>query len=813
MWTDIRLALRSFRRAPAFAAAAVLTLAIGIGATSTIFTLVNAVLLESLPFRDPDHLLFVRGEMRREGPGPTEYPISFLDAQSLAQDRATFEYFVPLSGARPYTLAANGEVEHVTGEMVGDGFFSALGVPMAVGRAFDLTEGIPPGARVAVLSHALWSRRFGAERGVIGKIVTLNDASYEVIGVAAPGFNGASDEAQLWIPLALAGELYGPHYIEMREFRWLSGVARVRPPLTAERANRSLAAASARLEAEFPKENEKLTFVGETLADAYFGEQRRPLWSMMAAAAFVLLIACTNVANLLLARAASKRQEIAVRLALGAGRARLVRQSLAESLTLMALGTVLGLAIAGAGARLIVASGAIALPSFQNVGVSPLVVLVTGSIALACTLLFGVAPALMSTRVNPRERIGDGGKGASAGRGRLVFQRGLIVAEVAVAVALLTGAGLMRKGFEGFVSTDLGFRRDSVLSLRLDLTSDRFKENEAVWSVLRRLTEESRALPGAVSVAAEGPGLPTGGWYQAHLVRVDGSQDPSDQLAGRRHHVTPGYFETLGVRLLAGRDFASTDVANAPRALIVSERFARLGWPGESPLGKRLRSLGPTPVEFAVVGVVADVDHGGLQTDDSEQADIYLSAFQSPPRSPSLVTLYVRHRGDARALLDPLRAVMKRIDPFVPFYDIRSLQERLDEQTATGRFLVRLMATFAFIGLVLAAIGVYGVIAYAVTQRTREIGIRVALGATRSRVTADVIGWGLRPVLVGLVLGVAAVAMLYRFVRVLLYGVQPLDPATLAITIVALVLVALVASWHPARRAARIDPAAALRSE
>src|SRR5688572_18594481 len=808
MLSDLQLAVRSLRRSPVLTAAAIITLALASGATTAIFSVVRAVLLEALPYRDPSALMFVRGEMRRDTPRP--YPLSPLDVASLAEDSSAFSAIEAVTGARSFNLGANGEVEHVQGEMTGHGYLRLLGVGIAAGRFFERRETASPGLPVVVLAHDLWTRKFGANPGVIGTTILLNESPYTVVGVAAAGFKGVSDEAQLWLPLGISHRLYGPHYTEMRQFRWLSGVGRLRPGMTEQRARDRIEQVSAGLQRTFAKDNEHFVYTMESLEDAYFGAQRRPLWSLMAAAGFVLLIACANIANLLLARAATRRRETAVRVALGAGRTRLVRQWFAESLVLAAGGTIAGLALAVWGAQAIASSGAVPIPTFRDAGIDQRVLLFAIAVSAGCALIFGTAPAWLASRVSPRDGMSDDARGATAGRSRLRFQHALVATEIALAVILLSGAGLMRKGFLSFAATDLGFRRDSILTLRVDLTAERYKDNDAVWALLRRTKDEIAALPGVNGVALEGPGLPTGGWYQAHFTR-DGAPSEAEQVVARRHHVTPGYLATLGIRLLSGRDLSTDDVATGPRAIVVSERLAARTWPGESAVGKQLRSIGANPVAWTVVGVVAEVSHSGLDAEASQIPDVYISVFQSPPRSPALVTAFVRTSTDAGTLLPAMRRILAGVDPNLAFYDVQTLTARLDSQTATGRFLVRLMTAFGALGLLLAAVGVYGVIAYGVAQRTREIGVRVALGASRADIVRQVVGSGMQPVLVGAVVGLGAVWALERFVRSLLYGVKPSDPAILIGTLALLGAAALIASWLPARKAATVEPLIALR--
>jgi putative ABC transport system permease protein len=725
----------------------------------------------------------------------------------------TFTDLVPVTGARSFNLALPGssDAQNIAGELVTDRYFATYGVELALGRAFQPNETAAPGVPVTILGYDLWQERFGGRRDVLGKSILLNEGTYTIVGVAPRNFRGFSDGAGLWLPMGMSNRIYGPHYTEMRQFRWLRGVARLAPGVSVASAGRALDATSRNLRATYT-ENDKYGFAVQGLTDVYFGSQRRSLLSMFGAAAFVLLIGCANIANLLLARALARRREMALRVALGAGRARLVRQALAESVVLGACGLAAGLLLAVAGAKALVASGAMPLLSFTKVSIDPTVIAASVALTMLCVLGFGGVPAIVALRIAPKDGLGDGTRSATAGRARQRLQRTLIGAEVALATLLLAGASLMAKGFGGFQRTDLGFRAADVASMRIDLTAERYKSNDAVWSLLSRLRDEMRGMTGIRSAAFEGPGFPTGGWYLLTVAKPDAR--PGDEpFPARRHNVTPGYFATLGIPLKAGRDFSSEDVAGGMRNIVIGSRLAAKLWPGESAIGKELRTVGGTPVPLTVVGVVADVEHSGRQTDSQAQDDIYISAFQSPPRSPAMLTLFVQSNLPPTELQTALQSRLRAIDPYLPLFDVQSMQQRLDAQTATARMLVWLMIAFATLGLVLAAVGVFGVISYSVVQRTREIGVRLALGATPSSIRRQVVGSALVPVVAGLATGMIGVWVAGRFVTALLYGVAPSDPAILAGTTVALLLVASLASWWPARVASSVPPMLALRSE
>lgn len=810
MWHDVKVAVRGFRKHPAWAAAVVATLALGIGATSAMFMLVHAVMVEALPWREPASLVIAGGQRTRET--ASAFPMGYLDVEALGGARDMFESVAGVTNPRSFNLSAAGEVEHIDGEMVGEAYFRTLGVGTAAGRTFTADEARPPGAaRVAVLSHALWMRRYAGRADAVGQVIQLNEAPYVIVGVAAPGFTGLSERAQVWLPLGMAHAVYGAHYTELRQFRWLYAVARLRDGVDAAAASKSVARLSEALASEFPVENKDFAMTVTPITESYLGGLRRPVLSLLAAAVFVLLIACTNVANLSLVRALARQHEVALRVALGAPLRQLARQAVVENVLLVFVGTVLGLVLAHWSARAVVASGLLALPAGIAPRLNVIVVVTTLVTCLTSAVAFASAPALLAARRAAARGLADGRRGATAGRTRGRVQRLLVVGETALAIALLAGAGLMVRGFQRFVETDLGFARDSLVTMRLDLTADRYKQNENVLPLVRHVLERASSLPGVVSAAVEGPGYPGGGWYQIGLLR-DGTGSGDDGLSARRHHVSPGYLATLGIPLLRGRDFTSADVPGGQRVAIVGERLARLAWPGQDAVGQRLRVEGSN-TELRVIGVSGDVEHGGLQADDTPQADIYLSAFQSPPRSPSLLTLFVRTARGAPSLLESMSDAVREMDPSLPLFDVQTMEARLAGQTTTARLLIAIMGTFAVLGLVLAAVGIYGVVAFGVAQRGREIAVHMALGATPADIMRRVVREGLGPVLLGVGCGALVVVGLTRFLMSLLYGLNPLDPATLTGTTLLLLTVAALASWLPARRASRVQPNDVLKAD
>ena len=808
---DVRFTLRSLRQSPGFTAAALVTLGLGIGAVTAVTTLVNAVLVKSLPFEGHDRIVFLRGETRED---PSEYPLGYQDLRDLAEEQGLFAAIAPVTGSRSFNLTAGDQVEHITGEMIGHAYFDALGVALHTGRAFTADESRPPAAApVAVIAHDLWQRRFGSDPGIVGRTMSLNDRTFEVIGVAPPGFRGLTDEARVWLPIGASHGIYGPHYTDMRMFRWLSGVARLRDGVTMEQARAGVGAAADRMTRDWPKENGHLTITATPLADTFFADVRLPLLALLAASAFVLLIGCVNVSNLLLARGASRQKEMAVRLTLGAGRGRLVRQLLTESLTLVTLGAAAGIALAWLLTRFMSVAAQSQLASFIAVSLDARVLLVTIGISACAAMLFGLAPALTASRLSAVEAVKDGGRGSTQGAGKKRLQALLVAVELTLSLTLLAGAALMTKGFAQHLSTDLGFETEGLLTLRLDLTAEKYREDGRFWQVARDVVERAGAVPGVARVTVEGPGLPTGG-YVGIQFRREGATPDDPPVSGFRHHVTPGYFDTLEIPMIAGRDFAAADRAGAPAVLVVSEGFARQYWPGEPAVGQRLLSAGQgTPTVFTVVGVVGDVQHAGLQAGGLEQPDVYVPLYQFAPRLPALLTVMARVSGDPLAVMRPLQHAMREAAPDLPAYDVMTMAQRLDRQTARGRYAVFVMAGFAVLALVLASVGVYGLISYNVVQRTREIGIRLALGSTRRAVLLMIVRRAAVPLVVGIAGGLLAVALLGRVIAGMLYGLDPLDPWVLGGAALALAAIGIAAACWPALRASRLDPLDAMRSD
>jgi predicted permease len=816
LWQDLRHSLRALRRRPARTAVLLLTLGIGIGLVSGVFSVVDGVLLRGLPFRDPARLVEVAGLHRRAGE-VEEWPVSYLDFQDWRRPLGPWLALAAYSPRNSFNLMAEGEPEHLDGELVSAGYFQVLGVGPVTGRAFTAEEDSAGDPRyVAVLGHDLWCRRFGCDPGVVGRQIRLDGRAYEVVGVMPAGFRGATDSAQLWTPVGTAGQVLARHYVDNRRFRWLAAVGRLRPGRTVAGAQAALDTAAAALAREHPATNQGIGARVTPLQEAWTGDLRLSLLVLLAAAVLVLLIACVNVASLLLSRALERRREISVRSALGAGRRRLARQLLTESLVLSALGCALGLAVAEATVRLLARSSAAGLRSFVHLGLDPLVTGVALATSLVCGLGLGLVPLGVALHDDLAALLREGERGSPRQR----FQGALVVAEVALALALLTGAGLAVRDFQRLNGRGLGFRT-GLLTLRLDLKGPAYVQDPAVAVLVRRILEGVGGLAGVRSVALAGPGVPTDGWSGAGFT-VEDRRDPAEDGAFTLgvHHVSPGYFATLGIPILRGRDLLAQDDARVmPYSIVVSDAVARRLWPGGSAVGRRLkmgRRDGPFPW-FVVVGVAGDARQRGLAAVANAPGteDLYFAVLQFPPKVPPVLNILVRPAegvGPA-ALAAPVRRAVRAIDPELPLYDVATLEERLAGQVAGPRLLVQLMGLFSLLALTLAALGIYGLITNAVVRRTREVGVRIALGADRQGVIGWLVRQGAALAALGVAIGLAASLLLARLLRAYLHGVETIDPLTFAATALLLLGTGVLASYAAARRASGIEPSAALRSE
>ncbi|HYK22874.1 MAG TPA: ABC transporter permease [Pyrinomonadaceae bacterium] len=810
---DVRFGLRGLAKRPAFTAIAVITLALGIGANSAIFSVINAVLLRPLPFKDPERLIVVWE--RRANSGRANLPLSGHEYEAFKERTTSFEALT-LFQPNGFNLTGRGDPLMVNAGEVSVEYFSVIGIPPLLGRTFAPGEDQNGGAKVAILGHKLWSQRFGSNPDVINQTIQLNDQSYTVVGVM-PALELVPD---VIVPIDLRGELrkVGKHSYEV--------FGRLKPGVTLDQAQAELAHVAQQVEQEFPDANRGhgVQIVG--LHEDVTGKAQLPLFTLFAAVGFVLLIACANVANLLLSRAAVRQKEMAIRTALGASRWRLVRQTLTESLLLALIGGALGLLTAVWLVSFLSKVTAIDIPRLDKISVDNRVLLATLGCSILTGLLTGIAPAWRNSGSRVYESIKDGVRG-SLNPGRHRVSSMLVIAEVALAVVLLVGGGLMLKSFVRLLRVDPGFQPNQVLRLDLALPDAKYQEPQQQTAFYNELIARLQGLPGVQSVGAttQTPLSPGDNWS---AFAIEGRPDPpkGQQQQAAIRAVSDDYFRTMQIPLRQGRFFSNADARVAlplirwfeqqpfpqhfnepqpPPAVIVNETMARLYWPNEDPVGRRLRIL--FSPWLTVVGVVGDVRHSGLNT--RPNPEIYLSQLQEPQSSMAVM---VRTNGDPLLLAAVAREQVNAIDKDLPV-KVMTMNQILSESVAGQRFNTLLLGIFASLALVLATIGVFGVIHYSVAQRTHEIGIRIALGAQRGDVFRLIVGQGLMLALVGVGLGAAGALALTRLITGLLYGVSPTDGPTFVLVSLIVTTVALLACYMPARRATKVDPLIALRYE
>ncbi len=801
---DVRQALRVLRKSPGFTAVAVLTLALGIGGNTAIFSVVNAVLLRPLPVADADSLVRIFS-VSRAGP----LTVSPLDFQDLRSRNRSFSDMTALDIDDFNLTGAEGEPERLHGAVVTAEFFDVLGVKAKLGRGFEQGEDQPGNSHRVVVGHALWKRRFGADPALVGKSLRVNGAEHTVVGIAPPGFD-FPDSAQLWLPITWEGDYVTP---DNRGAHWLLAYARLRPGVSLEAASADVVAIAAALSQEYPKSNTGFSAKLTPFREELLGEVRPGLLMVLGAVALVLLIACINLSNLLLARAVGREGEISVRLALGASRGRVIRQLLVECAVLALLGAAAGMGLSTWTLDLLLALSPQGIPRLADATIDGQVLAFAGGLALLTTFLFGLAPALAASRVGLARTLreeGHGGGGGERHRARAV----LVVCDLALAVVLLVGAGLLLKSFYRLQQVDPGFQTDHVLTLELALPEAGYGANKpAVEAFYDQLLERLRALPGVRSAGAT-LNLPLSGRGMRSSVE-DPTWPPSPPGQEPLAHVrvvTPGYLESLRIPLRRGRLLDASDGGDGKkRAVLVSEEAARRLWPGVDPLGHTVKigiSFGSGDFGGEVVGVVGNTRHQGLTK------DLFPEIYVPYPQARSnFMTLVLRTEGEPLGLAAAVRDEVKLLDANLPVARVRSLEMLMGEVVAKPRFYLVLVSTFAVLALVLAALGIYGVVSYAVGQRTRELGIRMALGANGGRVLRLVLGQYARLAAVGVAAGVLLALAASRAVGGLLFGVAGTDPLTYGAVALALGAVALVASLVPARRATRIDPIIALRHD
>ena len=796
VWQDVVYALRTLRRGPVFTLAALTTLALGIGATSAIFSVVQGVLLAPLAFRDAERLYRVSTLY----PDGTAYPLSPPDFMSVRERTHTFDQVEAVSN-QLLTMLGAGEPVEVRGTSVSDGLFAQLGLRVALGRGLRPEEHQPGRDGVVVLDHGFWQRQFGGDPGVIGRTIRLGGAPMEVVGVLAPGAQEI-EQADLYKPLAYDAR-FSASTAEGRRGEFLTVIGRAKRGVAGAQIDADLRRIGSELQAAFRETNETLTFNTRSVREVILGDVQTPLVVLLGAVGFVLLVACANVANLLLARASARQTELAVRSALGAGRRRLLRQLLTEAVVLGAAGAAIGLGLAWLATRVLVAVQPADIPRLENVGVNASVVWFTLVVALATSLVFGTLPALQSSDARLPGGLREGARGG-AGRGGHGMRAALVVVELALAVVLLVGAGLLLRSFTELTRVDPGFRPEQVVAFRVTLQGERYREDAPTRARVGEILERMRALPGVTAAAATNV-LPFSGRGSMVGFGVEGAAPPPPGVNREiaLAVVTPDYFRTIGGPLRRGRHLADRDDADAPKVAMANEAAVRQWFPGQDPIGRRVNTNG---VSREIVGVVADI----VQRNAAEQATpaLFVPLAQRATRSIKVV---VRTTADVAVVASAIPPAIRAVDRDLAIADLAPLTDLATKSRARPRFYTGLLSLFAAVGLGLAATGIFGVMSYAVAQRTREISIRMALGARRADVLGMIVRRAVALALIGACCGLVLAVLVTRFLQRLLFGVTHLDPLTFGAVIVVLVLSATLAAFLPAQRAAKLDPATALR--
>jgi putative ABC transport system permease protein len=809
--SDLRYGIRTLLKSPRFSIIAILALAIGIGANTAMFSVVYNVLLRPLPYPRSDRLVFVQEtSLRRGGIDPTA-PATYFDWRDQQHSFAS----IAAAEAWGASLTGSGRPEEVSGLHVSPELLTVLQAAPMLGRGFLPDDATKEAGRVVLLSHALWQRRFGGDPSVIDRSITLNGAGYRVIGVMPPGFHFPpfwQEKAELWAPL-----VFPPERLASRSSRSLRVFARLKDGVGMERASAEMSTIARRLELAWPQSSADRGVIVMPLTEAVVGKTRTALLVLLGAVTFLLLIACANVANLLLARASGRQKEIALRLALGAGRWRLVRQLLAESLLLAAAAGALGVLLSWWAIHALAAgipeASRFTLPRYQEVGIGGVVLLFTLGISAATSILFGLAPALQFSRPNLHATLKDGGRGNSR-QSRTALRKLLVAGEVAVSLMLLAGAGLMVRSLSRLGAVDPGFDPRNVLTMRVVLTGSPYAAPERRNAFCRQVLDRVASVPGVESASGINH-LPLAGdlWTLAFTVEGRPAPPPSDVPGAAFRVVFPGYFGTMRIPILRGRDFTHRDDAAAPRVVAINESMARRYWPGEDATGKRIHLGGADSGEpwLTVAAVVKDAE----QRDWGAAADneFYFPYGQNPDDFQRYLTLVVRTAGDPLALAGAVQQQVWALDRDLPIPDVLSMRQVVDRAVWQPRFSTSILAGFAVLALLLAAVGIYGVISYSVSQRRNEIGIRMALGARPADVLRAVLGEAAALAGAGAAAGLCAALLLTRYLKSLLYEVSATDPMVLLTAAGILTAIALAAAWLPAHRATQIDPIAALRQD
>ena len=802
VWRDVRTGLRALVHSPVFTLVTVLSLALGIGANTAIFSVVNGLLLRPLPYPESEQIVHVwHTPPQQSFPGLDRFsvsPANYIDwkAQSSAFEQMAVYTYTGVS------LSTSNDPLPLTGAAVSSDFFSVLRSNPMQGRTFTPDEERPGRDQVVVIGHSVWQRAFGANPNIIGQTVTLNSRKFTVVGIMAAGFE-FPQQADLWVPLA-----WDDNERQTRSIHDYLVIARLKQNVSLDQARAEMSTISSRLEQQYPEENSGWGAVVIPLRDDLVGDIRLALLVLFCAVGFVLLIACANVANLMLARGANRQKEIAVRIALGAGRARLIRQLLTESVLLAVTGGLLGLLLAVVGSKILVELGD--LPNAGDIGIDTWALGFTMLVSVGAGIMIGIVPALQFTKTNLTETLKQGSGRMGGTSLKQHTRKALVISEVALSLVLLIGAGLMIRSFWKLQNVDPGFDTSNALTMNVGLTNARYPEPHQRLAFVDRAMEQIRAVPGVVSVGTT-TRIPLAGGGSTQPFTIEGRPAASiaEQPMAQTRYISPDYFRAIGIPLRQGRFFSDYDRDNSQPVIIISEAMARRFWPGENPIGRRLTaSFHPDQGAREIVGVVGDVKTSGLDADSSSM--MYMPYKQVPL---PFVSFVVRTASNPENLVQPVSRAIYSIDKEQALTNVRTMEQVLTESLSGRRFNMTLLLTFAGVALLLAAVGVYGVMNYTVTLRRRELGIRMALGAERRDVLRLVLGQGLTLTLIGVAAGLISAYALTRLMASLLYGVTATDYLTFGSVSAVLIAVGLAASYIPARRATKVNPTIALRAE
>ena len=804
---DLRYGFRMLTRNSSSTLVAIIALGLGIGANSAIFSVVDAVLLRPLRYKDPGRLVVIWETKLSKG--IVQEQVSPPDYRDWAEQQRVFENIAALR-EQPAVLTGGQLPERVETAWVSSSVFELLGVKAALGRTFLSEEAQPGRNRVALLSYGLWQRRFGGDPGILGKNAIVDGNSLTIVGVMPRDFRLLDTPSELWMPYALDSK-----ELSQRGFRTLRVIGRLKPGVSLEQASAEMRSIAGHIEQQNADTNAGYSAKIVPLRDQLVGDIGPTLWTLLGAVVFVLLIACANVANLLLARAGSREKEIALRTALGANPWRLVRQLLTESVLLGLAGGVFGLALAAWGVALLEKVGPSNLPRLEEVSIDWRVLVFTLAISILTGIVFGLAPALSSVRSDLNSILKTSGRGTTGSRSRARWRNALVIAEIASCVVLLAGAGLLIRSFARLESVNPGFRPDHVLTMQVALPETRYS-GEKIALFYQRLVDRLHALPG-VQYAGIARNLPLSGNDASLNFVVENRpvESSAEQSRAKYRAASAEYFAALGIPLVRGRYFDGTDGEKTPGVVIINNAMARRFWPDENPVGKRMKAGFDESQWCTIVGIVGDVKHTGL--DAATNAEMYYHYLQIPPELMAFVestmTLVLRTRSEPNSMVAAVRGEVQKMDSDLAVFNVKTMQDLMGGSLAQPRFRTLLLGIFAGVALVLAAIGLYGVIAYSVTQRTNELGVRMALGAQKSDVLKLVVGHGAQLATIGIGIGLILALPLMRIISQLLFGVNAADPLTFAGTALVILLVTLAASYLPALKAIQVDPVIALRCE